>query len=161
MFKFLPGLLLLQLVTAGLFYIGINWSHNPQLIIVLIAFAVIVAVLTTFWFGSIVRDMHHSSHAKLQARHAKDREKIILKAEREKAKVTSKSYQQIEKATKNAHAKANFKVGAAFAAAIAAGGIMIMGQCEKMRNRGLVRRSSHSMTGRSFSKALRTRAPAT
>ena len=128
MFKFLPGLLLLQLVTAGLFYIGINWSHDPQFIIVLIAFAVIVAVLTTFWFGSIVRDMHHSSHAKLQARHAKDREKIILKAEREKAKVTSKSYQQIEKATKNAHAKANFKVGAAFAAAIAAGGIMIMGQ---------------------------------
>lgn len=128
MFKFLPGILLIQLVTAGLVYIGINWPYDPQLISVLIAFAVILAVLTTFWFGSIVRDLHSSSDAKLHQKHAKEREKILLKAERDKAKVTSKSYQQVEKATKNAHAKANFKVGAAFAIAIGAGGIMLLSQ---------------------------------
>ncbi|MDX2505750.1 MAG: hypothetical protein QNL62_14915 [Gammaproteobacteria bacterium] len=128
MFKILPGILLIQLVTAGLVFIGIKWLHEPQLIIVLIAFAVIFAVLTTFWFGSIFRNMHNSTQAKLQAKHAKDREKILLKAERDKAKVTSQSYQQVEKATKSAHAKANFKVGAAFAVAFGAGGIMLLSQ---------------------------------
>jgi Flp pilus assembly protein TadB len=128
MFKFLPGILLIQLVTAGLVFIGINWLHEPQLIIVLIAFAIIFAVLTTFWFGSIVSNLHNSAHTKLQAKHAKDREKILLKAERDKAKVTSKSFQQVDKASKNAHAKANFKVGAAVAVAIGAGGIMILSQ---------------------------------
>ncbi len=128
MFKFLPGILLIEIFTAGLVVLGINWSHSPQHIIVLVAFAIIVAILCTFWFGSIVANMHHSSHAKLQEKHAKEREKILLRAERDKAKVTSKSYQQIEKATKNAHAKANFKVGAAFAAAVGVGGIMILSQ---------------------------------
>jgi len=87
-----------------------------------------IAVCTTFWFGSIVNNLHNSTHAKLQAKHAKDRERILLKAERDKAKVTSKSYQQVDKASKNAHAKANFKVGAAVAVAIGAGGIMILSQ---------------------------------
>ena len=128
MFKFLPGILLIQLGTAGLVFIGINWLHEPQLIIVLIAFAIIFAVLTTFWFGSIVSNLHNSTHAKLQAKHAKDRERILLKAERDKAKISSKSFQQVDKASKNAHAKANFKVGAAVAVAVGAGGIMILSQ---------------------------------
>lgn len=128
MFRLLPGILLIQLVTAGLVYIGVHWSHEPQLIIVLISFALIFAVLVTFWFGSIFRNMHHLTQAKLEAKHAKSRERILLKAERDKAKVASQSYQQVEKATQNAHAKANFKVGAAFAVAIGAGGIMIISQ---------------------------------
>jgi Flp pilus assembly protein TadB len=128
MFKFLPGILLLQLVTAGLVLICVSWSQEPQLIIVVAAFGFILAVLTTFWFGSIVRNMQNSTQAKLQAKHAQDRERIIRRAEREKAKVTSESYQQIEKAAQKAHAKANFKVGASFAAAIGIGGIMVFSQ---------------------------------
>lgn len=128
MFRFLPGILLIQLVTAGLVFICISWSQAPQLIIVVIAFGIILAILTTFWFGSIVRNMQISTHSKLQAKHAKDREKIIRRAEREKAQVTSESYQQIEKAGKKASAKANFKVGAYFTVAIGAGGIMILSQ---------------------------------
>ena len=109
-------------------FIGQNWAHDPQMIIVLIVFAVIIAILATFWFGSIVRDLHNSSHAKLQQKHAREKERIKVKAEREKAKLTSQSYQKIEKATKNAHSKANMKVGAAFAAALGAGAIMVFSQ---------------------------------
>ncbi len=128
MFKFLPGILLLQLVTAGLVFFCVSWSQEPQLIIVVGAFGLILAVLTTFWFGSIVRNMHNTTQAKLQAKHAQDRERIIRRAEREKAKVTSESYQQIEKAAKKSHVKANFKVGVSFAVAMGAGGIMIFSQ---------------------------------
>ena len=128
MFKFLPGILLLQMVTAGLVIISLRWWQEPQLIVVAVAFAIIVAILTTFWFGSIAHSIQQSHQAKLQAKHAQDRETIIRQAEREKAQVTSKSYQQREKFAQHASAKANFKVGAAFAAAVAAGGLMIFSQ---------------------------------
>jgi uncharacterized membrane protein YraQ (UPF0718 family) len=116
------------LVTAGLVLICTNWQQEPQFIIVTIVFGLIIAVLTTFWFGAIIRNMQHSTYAKLQAKHAKDRERILRKAEREKSKVTSASHQQIERAAKKAQARANFKVGAYFAAAIGAGAIMILSQ---------------------------------
>lgn len=128
MFKFLPGILLIQLVTAGMAILCVSWSLEPQLIIVVVGFCVIIAVLTTLWFGSIVRNVENSAKAQLQAKHAQDREKIIRRAEREKAKVTSESYNQMEKAAKKANAQINFKVGVAFAAATAAGGIIIFSQ---------------------------------
>lgn len=128
MFKFLPGILLIQVVTAGLVLISLRWWQEPQLIVVIVVFAIIVAILTTFWFGSIASSIQQSTQAKMQAKHAQDREKIIRRAEREKAKVTSKSYQQREKFAQQASAKANFKVGAAFAAAAGVGGLMIFSQ---------------------------------
>lgn len=128
MFKFFPGILLIQLVTAGLVFISIRWSQDPQLIIVVVVFGLILAVLTTFWFGSIVQNMQQSTHAKMQAKHAQDRERILRRAEREKAQVTSESYRQIEKASQKAVAKTNFKMGAALAVAIGAGGFMILSQ---------------------------------
>lgn len=128
MFKFLPAIIIIQLITASLVYIAINWPSDPQLIIVLIVFAFIIAILSTFWFASIVSNIHHSSHAKLQEKHAKDREKLLLKAEREKAKISLKNNKQIDQSTKNIIAKANFKVGLAVAAAVGIGGIMIISQ---------------------------------
>ena len=128
MFKFLPGILLIQLVTAGLVLLCVRWWQEPQFIIVIVAFGIILAVLTTFWFGSIVQNMHKSTHAKMQAKHFQDREKIIRRAEREKAQVTSESYRQREKAAQKASAKANLKMGAALAVAVGAGGVMIFSQ---------------------------------
>ena len=128
MFKFLPGILLIQLVTAGLVLVCIRWSQEPQFIIVAVAFGITAAVLTTFWFGAIVQNVQKSTHAKLQAKHAQDREKIIRRAEREKAKVTSESYQQREKVAQKANAKANFKVGAVSAVAIGTAGLLIFSQ---------------------------------
>lgn len=128
MFKFLPGILLIQLVTAGLVIVCIRWSQEPQFIVVAVAFAIISAILTTFWFGAIVKNIQSSTHAKLQAKHAQDREKIIRRAEREKAQVTSDSYQQREKAARNASAKANFKVGAVSAVAVGTAGLLIFSQ---------------------------------
>ncbi len=128
MFKFLPGILLVQIVTAGLVLISLRWWQEPLLIIVAVAFGIIIAILTTFWFGSIASSLQQFNQAKLQEKHAQDREKIIRRAEREKAKVTSKSHQQREKFAQQASAKANFKVGAAFAAAVGAGGLMIFSQ---------------------------------
>ncbi len=157
MLQFLPGLLLIQIVTCGLMLAGFNWSHDIQLIIVLAGIAIISAVLTAFWFSSVARNMFNDQqtlmmqqHAKdreqilkeaeqeknlvmheksqIQGDHARERERILLDAERDKAETIAESYRKIDKETRKAHGKANLKVGMAVAVAAGAGGIMIFSQ---------------------------------
>ena len=157
MLQFLPGIILIQLVTSGLILTAINWSNDVQLIIVLAAIALITAVLTSFWFSSISRNLFNneqtfmmerhahdreqilkeaeqekaivqSEKSQLQDQHARERENILLDAERDKAKTVSESYKKIEKETRKAHSKANLKVGLAVAVAAGAGGVMIFSQ---------------------------------
>lgn len=157
MFKFFPGIILIQIVTIGLMLAAFNWSQDFQLIIVLAVIGLIAAILTAFWFSSIARNMYNDEQTYMMQRHAKDREKILkeaeqektsvikeksqlqdqharereqilLNAERDKAKTVAESYQKIEKESRKAHNKANLKVGIAFAAAATAGGVMIVSQ---------------------------------
>ncbi|WP_152555613.1 hypothetical protein [Methylomarinum vadi] len=157
MFKFLPGIVLIQLITGFMVVAAFNWSRDVQLVVVIVLFCLIVGLLAAFWFAYIARDMYknelqqmHERHAqereklllkaerekagiaeeqsKLQERHARERERILLEAEREKAHVVTESYRQLEKEIRKAHARANFKVGAAFTLAAAAGGVMVFSQ---------------------------------
>lgn len=134
-----------------------NWSNDFQLMIVIVAIALISAVLAAFWFASIARNVYIDDQAvlmeqhahdrenilkeserqkadvlkeksHLQIQHAQEREKILLDAERDKANTIAESYQKIAEESRKAHAKANFKVGVAFAAAVSAGGVMILSQ---------------------------------
>ena len=157
MFKFLPGIILIQLVTCALVIMAFNWSHDFQLVIVIAMIAFFSAVLSAFWFSSIARNIYHDQQTVLREQHAQDREqflkqageekasaikeksqmqdiharereRILLDTEREKSNIMAASYQKIEKETRKAHAKANFKVGVAFATSVGAGGIMIFSQ---------------------------------
>lgn len=157
MFKFLPGILLIQLVTALMVVAAFNWSGDVQLAIVIVLFCLIVGLLAAFWFAHIGRNMYlddlqllSEQHArerekllvnaertkaglaeeksKMQEHHARERERILLEAEREKAQVVSESYRQLDKEVRKAHARANLKVGAAFALTAAAGGVMLFSQ---------------------------------
>jgi len=157
MFKFLPGIIFLQLMTAGLILIVVNGINDFQIVIVLLFVALLCVVLVAFWFASMARQMYNEEYAAIREQHAQDREillkeaaqetvtviqeksqmqdryarereRLLLDAEREKAKVVAESYEKIEKASRKAQSKANFKVGAAFAFAAGAGGIMIFSQ---------------------------------
>ena len=157
LFKFLPGILLIQLVTAVMVVTAFNWSYDLQLMAVIVSFCLITGLLAAFWFAYIARDMYKNDlqmmrdrhtqdrerillnaerekadiaaeRSKLQELHARERERILLDAEREKASIALESYRQLEKAIRKAHAKANLKVGMACAAAAAAGGVMIFNQ---------------------------------
>lgn len=157
MFQFLLGIILVQSVTAGLMLAAFAWSHDIQLIIVFVTIAITCSVLAAFWFSSIARNLfnheqtymmrQHASDrerilkqaeqdktsvlnekSKLQDQHAREREKILLDAERDKAETIADSYRKIDKESRKVHRKANFKVGAAFAVAAGAGGVMIFSQ---------------------------------
>ena len=69
-----------------------------------------------------------SEKSQIQEQFAREREKILVEAEREKASIIADSYRFIARETQKAHAKANFKVGAAFVLAASAGGILLFSQ---------------------------------
>jgi predicted PurR-regulated permease PerM len=153
---FLPGILLLQLITAGLVLAAIS-LQNTQLIIVLILLALICAVLTAFWFSSIATNLFndelklllkqhsdekvqlqkqaeqeksqiHQQTQQIQSQHAKERERLLLQAEQEKRYFLEQSYQKIANETRKANRRANIKIGIAFSLAAVAGGVMIVSQ---------------------------------
>lgn len=157
MFKFLPGIVLIQFISAFMVIAAFNWLRDLQLIVVVIMLSLIVAVLTAFWFAAIARDMYQDErnqireqHAldrekllldtekvkagiaeeksRLQEQHARERERILLNAEREKTTVVTESFRQLEKEIRKAQSRASLKVGAAFTLAAVAGGVMVFSQ---------------------------------
>ncbi len=139
MFRFLPGIVLVQIITAGLVMISFQWTGDLQLVIVVVSFTLIVGVLAALWFAAIARDMHseavtrtrdtyNEALARLQEDNARKREELLLSAEREKAAFLAYSVRRIEKETRRAHARANFKVGVVATAAAGAGAAMLMTQ---------------------------------
>ncbi|MGR8980658.1 MAG: hypothetical protein ACU84H_11305 [Gammaproteobacteria bacterium] len=157
MLKFLFGIIVIQLVTAVTVMAALNWLQDPQFIAVVVLFSLIMAVLAAFWFVYIGRDLHKNDlqrmqerhafererillnaekekagitaeRAKLQEQHARERERILLAAEREKADIALRGYRNQEKEIRKAHARANFKAGVICTLMAAAGGALIFSQ---------------------------------
>ena len=127
MFRYLPGLLLVQVATVALVLAALQ-SDKRELWVAMAVLAVILNVVTALWFSSITSHLKKDALAKVAERYSKEREKLRVNAEQQKARLLKKSHEQINKATNRAHAKANFKVGAAFAGIIGAGLLMIFAQ---------------------------------
>jgi len=125
MFRFLPGVVLIQLATAVVIYALLNVPLDSNQFYAIILLAVMVTVLAAFWLASIAGNLNQAKLAKVQESHAQEREKIRVNAERQKTRLVKESHKQITTATNRAHAKASFKVGSVFAAAIGLGGLMV------------------------------------
>lgn len=127
MFRFLLGILTIQIATVALVMLapenlqGIAWL---RLLIPLL----LVAVFSAFWFSSLAKHKSKDEVSNLQARHAQEREKIQLNAERAKTRMMKKTQQQIAKEAKLTHGKANFKVGATLAGAMGFGALMLLAE---------------------------------
>jgi len=125
MFRFLPGILIIQIATVAMVLLapqdltGIAWL---RLLIPLL----VVGFFSAFWFASIAKHKSKDDIANLQNQHAREREKIQLNAERAKTRLVKKAQQQISREAKITHGKANFKVGATFAGAIGLGALMLL-----------------------------------
>ena len=129
MLKFWPGIILLQLVTLALFYVmGEIKLDVTQLLLTVGLVEILLSVLAAFWFAAIARQCHQDALETVKEEHAREREKIRVNAERAKTRIVNKSHKEMLKETRRAHAGANMKVGAAFAGALALGGLMISTQ---------------------------------
>jgi len=122
MFKFLPGILFIQLATAALLYALYKAQFSQELMIAIALLGLILSVLASLWFSSIASHRHKDMLTQTIEQYAREREDILVRAEKQKSKIIKESQQYITKEASRAHAKANFKVGAAFAAAMGVGG---------------------------------------
>lgn len=126
MLKFLPGLLLLELITVSLMLLApelVGWDWL-RLVIPLM----IIATLMAFWFSALSGQQHKDEMMRLQENHAREREKIKVNAERAKHQVTKDAQKQIQQEIKRTTAQANFKVGLAVAGAASLGGFLLLTQ---------------------------------
>jgi len=147
MLRYLPGILLLQLATFG---IGLIIGRPDDIKIWLIAlFAIaLLGLFAAFWFVSLSRsetkDAVNKVKLKLQDEanktklamqeevnktkldFAKERENLHVRAEKAKTKLVEKTQKQIASEYKKTQGRANLKVGAAFAATVGAGILMLV-----------------------------------
>lgn len=127
MLKFLPAILLLQLITVGLVWIVpadlSGWGWLRLLIPIVIA-----GILTAFWFGAMAAHQRQDAISRLRENHAKEREAIRVDAERAKAKVAQQAHKETLQEIRRTSAQANMKVGAAFAGLAGLGGLLLLTQ---------------------------------
>ncbi len=127
MFRFLIGIITLQLATVVLVFLapkdltGLAWL---RLIIPLL----FIGVFTAFWFSTIAKQKSKEELAVLQQEHAREREKIQVNAERAKTRLIKKTQKEIAREAKITHGKANFKVGTALAGVMGLGALMLLTQ---------------------------------
>ncbi len=127
MLKFIPGVLILQVITIALVLIApadlANWDWLRLAIPVLIA-----GFLTAFWFGSIAAQQRKDEISSLKEHHAKQRETIRVNAERAKTKFVKQTQRKTLQETRRSSRRANIKIGLAFAGAAGVGGVLILTQ---------------------------------
>ena len=127
MLKFIPGILLLQVITAALVFMApaelSDWGWLRLMIPVLIA-----GFLTAFWFGSIAAGQRKDEINRLKENHAKERETIRLNAERAKTKLVKQTQHKALQEVRRSAKRTNFKFGLAFAGAAGLGGVLMLTQ---------------------------------
>ncbi len=129
MLKYFTAVLLVQCITIALFFaITRTDLENTQLVLTIGLLEILFSVLAAFWFAATARQRYQQELETVKDVHAREREKIRVNAERQKSKIVKDSQQQILKETRRAHAGASFKVGAAFAGALAFGALMLYTQ---------------------------------
>jgi len=109
MLKFIPGILLLQVITIALVLIAPtdlkNWGWLRLAIPVLIA-----GFLTAFWFGSLAAHQRKDEISRLKEYHTKDRETIRVNAERAKTKLVKQSQRKTLQEVRRSSTRANIKI---------------------------------------------------
>ena len=130
MIKFLPGIIILQVITAGLTYLLISGgiSGEDHLFFALIALDLAFILLMALWFSSLARHNNFAAMESLKEAHAKEREKLRVNAERQKNRLANKKHKEILKETKRAYTMGNIKAGSVVIGLVLLGGVLIYSQ---------------------------------
>ena len=132
MLRFLPGVLLLQLATLVLLWFNLSSGSDlpmvpdtPMLLQVLLP-CVLLGLLSAFWFSALAKQANERALGKLKDTHARERQKIEVRAERDKTRMVEQTQKEIKKETRRVNTKANVKVGLSLMGVAVAGVVMII-----------------------------------
>ena len=127
MLKFIPGILILQVITIVLVLIApadlADWGWLRLAVPVLIA-----GFLTAFWFGSLSAHQRKDEISRLRENHAKERETIRVNAERAKTRMVKQTQRKTMQEVRRSARQTNIKIGLAFAGVAGLGGVLILTQ---------------------------------
>ena len=125
--KFLFGIILAQLATFLLLLVPPE--HWDTISILRLALPLLfIALGISLWFNSMVGYHKKDALSKVKGEFAKEREEIKVNAEREKLQVEKDAQKKIVREATTTHAKANFKVGMAFAGVLGVGVLFVLAQ---------------------------------
>lgn len=130
-FKFFVGTLLVQAVTVILVIAALR-SQLEETWIIFALLGVTTGFLAALLFTSIASHAQKDALTKIKENFSQQREKIRLRAEKEKTKVIEKSHRQIIKQTSRARTKADFKTRTAFVGLAGFGALMLFTQFATM-----------------------------
>ena len=125
--KFLFSIILVQVLTATLVLLSINNLEGMGLVRLLIPLF-FIALVVALWFSSLSGHHHRDELEKVKSGFAQEREKLKVNAERAKTRVVKQAQKDIAHEARTTHAKANFKVGAAFAGVLGVGVLFVFAQ---------------------------------
>lgn len=125
--KFIFGITLAELATATLVYFAPNQLTTQSVAQIAIPM-LFIALIISFWFTSLSAQDKKDALYRVQKDFAKEKEKIKVKAEKDKIKTMKEAQKEIVHEATKTHAKANFKVGASFAGVLAIGGLFVFAQ---------------------------------
>lgn len=123
-YRFLPGLIIVQAATAVLVFAASGASGPVHWGLVAVA-ALSLTLVVGFWFASIAAHAHQDILAGVKEQFARERERLAVAAEAEKRTFVEDSHRKILEETNRAHAKANFKLGAAVAGLLGIAGMLL------------------------------------
>jgi len=138
MLRFLPGLVLVQLVVLALYLT--NAGGSPEALAVRVAVpALVVTLVTALWFSNLSRIAGERRHAELIERHAREREELKVHAVLERERVKGDAAREREETLERVHREArrnerrvdrmaNFKVGLAGLTAVGIGVLFVLSE---------------------------------
>ncbi|NOZ90561.1 MAG: hypothetical protein GXO60_04655 [Epsilonproteobacteria bacterium] len=125
--KFLFGIILVQIVTVSL--ILLSGDDFTTIGVLRLAIPLLfIALIISFWFSSITKEYSNCEINKIKDDFATEREKLKVNAERAKRRIEKEAQKNIKKEATSTHAKANFKVGLAFAGVLGVGALFVFTQ---------------------------------
>ncbi len=127
MLKYFLGIILVQAATVILVLFAPPGLQGAGLLRVIVP-VLFISFLSAFWFSSMAHHLRKDHLAKAKEQFARERESLRVNAERSKARVMKQAQKDIAKEARVTHAKANFKVGAAFSGVMAVGALLLLTQ---------------------------------
>lgn len=147
MFRYLPGIVLIQVVTLALFWVN-QGATTENLLLRAGLPAAIIACVTALWLSTLGRMDGERRNAELREKHANEREQLNREIERtrsevlqqasaDKAQIQERAHVERERLVKQTHKqlmqrersisrRANFKVALAFMAVSGLGVLMLV-----------------------------------
>ena len=125
--KFLIGIVFLQGSTGLLVYTALR-TDLTQTWPLFGALGVTLAAMTALWFNSIADGSRKEALAKVQASFSREREKIRVRAEQDKAREVKNTQRQAERQQQRARVGGQLKTGLLIAGGAGAGLLLLMTQ---------------------------------